>query len=59
LPFATCHVPRVAAIRTALLGAFVFMPWVVGDAALCSRWPGLFAMKANTALAFFLAGGSL
>jgi hypothetical protein len=35
------------------------MPWVVGDAALCSRWPGLFAMKANTALAFFLAGGSL
>jgi PAS domain S-box-containing protein len=52
-------VPRASAILTALLGAFVFVVWIVGDSALRSRWPGFFAMKANTGLGFFLAGLSL
>src|SRR5438093_8829612 len=51
---------RVAGLLVAMIGGLVFVGrWLLGSTILQSGWTGLGNMKANTALAFVLAGMSL
>ncbi|MBI4379671.1 MAG: GAF domain-containing protein [candidate division NC10 bacterium] len=50
---------RAAAIFTMFVGSLVLVGWTLDIATLKSVAPGLVTMKANTALAFLLAGVSL
>ncbi len=50
---------RVAGVFTLLVGGLVLVGWFTGNDALKTLLPGSIRMKANTALAFMLAGMAL
>ncbi len=51
--------PEAASVAVICVGGVVLIGWMLNIATLKSILPGLVTMKANTALAFFLAGVSL
>jgi len=53
------HQSRCTGLAVLLLGVTVLFGWVFGIPALTNALPGLAPMKANTALCFVLAGGTL
>ena len=53
------RVPLVAGTLAACTGVLVLAGWLFGVEAFTRLWPGLVAMKANTAACFVLAGAAL
>ena len=51
--------PAFGSATAVLVGCMVLVGWILDSATLKSVVPGLVTMKANTALAFILAGASL